>query len=136
MSETDNPLKLLITEHAEAFVTWLLGRPVRQVRVLNVEFPAQRAQSDLLFEVIDAEGNLIYLHIELQGRRSQEPMPLRTLDYQTRITRRDIGVPAHNKPRLHSVVLYVGDGAGRGDDGRYEILLPAQNAAHWLGTRA
>ncbi|MBE2199819.1 MAG: hypothetical protein IAE79_14485 [Anaerolinea sp.] len=73
MSETDNPLKLLITEHAEAFVTWLLGRPVRQVRILNVEFPAQRAQSDLLFEVIDAEGNLIYLHIELQGRRSQEP---------------------------------------------------------------
>jgi predicted transposase YdaD len=123
MSETDNPLKLLITMYREAFAAWLLDRPVRHVRVLNVEFPAQAAQSDLLLEVIDTEGNLIYLHIELQGRRSHEPMPLRVLDYMARIIRRDIGVPdSERTPRLHSVVIYVGEGAGRYDSGLYEVL--------------
>ncbi|MBE2199467.1 MAG: hypothetical protein IAE79_12710 [Anaerolinea sp.] len=123
MSETDNPLKLLITQYREAFAAWLLGRPVRHVRPLNVEFPAQGARGDLLFEVIDTQGNLIYLHIELQGPRTAEPMPLRQLDYLTRTVRRDIGVPqGEQTPHLHSVVIYVGDGAGRGDDGYYEVL--------------
>lgn len=95
---------------------------MRNVRPLNVEFPAQGARSDLLFEVIDAQGELVYLHIELQGLRSPEPMPLRMLDYLARITRRDIGVPQKTQvSRLHSVVVYVGDGAGRGDTGQYEV---------------
>jgi predicted transposase YdaD len=121
MGETDNPLKLLIAEHQEAFATWLLNRPVRRVRPLNVEFPAQGSQGDMLFEVIDGEGNLIILHIELQGRRSPEPMPLRMLDYLARIVRREIDPAQPNPPRLHSIVLYVGDGAGREDNGRYDI---------------
>jgi hypothetical protein len=123
MSEPDNPLKMLITEFSAAFAAWLLGRPVRRVRPLNVEFPASPAQSDLLFEVIDVLGNLIFLHIELQGRRSPEPMPLRMLDYLSRIVRREVGLSGdENGPRLVSVVIYVGEGAGRGDNGVYQVL--------------
>ena len=133
MGETDNPLKLLITQYREAFAAWLLARPVRHVRPVNVEFPAQGARSDLLFEVIDTQGNLIYLHIELQGLRSPEPMPLRVLDYLTRIVRRDIGVPqGEQTPRLHSTVIYVGEGSGRGDEGQYEVLgLQETSSLRW-----
>ena len=42
MSETDNPLKVLIAEFAEIFAAWLLGREVQSIRPLNVEFPANR----------------------------------------------------------------------------------------------
>jgi hypothetical protein len=56
MSETDNPLKLLITEFSEAFAAWLLDRPVQAVRPLNVEFPANPMRGDLLFEVLDMDG--------------------------------------------------------------------------------
>ncbi len=34
MSETDNPLKLLITEFAEAFAAWLLPQPIQWIRSL------------------------------------------------------------------------------------------------------
>lgn len=47
MTETDNPLKLLITEYREAFASWLLDRTVQSVRPLNVEFPAQGAAQRL-----------------------------------------------------------------------------------------
>lgn len=130
MSETDNPLKLLITEYREAFAAWLLGRGVSFVRPLNVEFPAQGARSDLLFEVVDTLGNLIYLHIELQGPRSSEPMPLRMLDYLTRIIRRDIGIPQDAQaPRLQGVVIYVGEGAG-------EVIRGTMRFWGWTGTSA
>jgi hypothetical protein len=58
MSETDNPLKLLITVFADAFAAWLLDRPVQAVRPLNVEFPANPLRGDLLFEVLDLDGRL------------------------------------------------------------------------------
>jgi predicted transposase/invertase (TIGR01784 family) len=122
MGETDNPLKLLIAEFSEAFAAWLLGVPVQVVRPLNVEFPANPSRGDLLFEVIDAAGRIIYLHIELQGRRSPEPMPLRMLDYLSRIVQREIGSPGGRSPLLESVVIYVGDGAGKGDDGEYQVI--------------
>ncbi len=133
MSETDNPLKLLITEYRDVFAAWLLHRAVRHVRPLNVEFPAQGARSDLLFEVTDQAGDLIYLHIELQGPRSPEPMPLRMLDYLARIIRREIGIPTGTQAaRLHSVVIYVGEGAGRDDSGQYEVLgLGGVSSIRW-----
>ena len=43
MSETDNPLKLLITQFADAFAAWLLPQPIKWIRPLNVEFPAPPA---------------------------------------------------------------------------------------------
>jgi predicted transposase/invertase (TIGR01784 family) len=122
MGETDNPLKLLIAEFSEAFAVWLLGVPVQVVRPLNVEFPGAPARGDLLFEVIDAAGRIVYLHIELQGRRSHEPMPLRMLDYLSRIVQREIGSPDDKSPLVESVVIYVGDGAGKGDDGAYRVM--------------
>lgn len=133
MSETDNPLKVLITDFSEAFAAWLLETPVRRVRPLNVEFPASPSRSDLLFEVIDTGGRIIYLHIELQGRRSHEPMPLRLLNYLARIVERDIGLPTgDNTPRLVSVVIYVGEGAGRGDNGVYQVMgLGEEVALRW-----
>ena len=79
MPPTDNPLKLLITSFADAFAQWLLGSRPRLVRPLNVDLPAAPRQSDLLFEVIQADGQVVLLHIELQGRRSDRPMPWRRI---------------------------------------------------------
>lgn len=132
MGETDNPLKMLIAQFRQVFAAWLLGVEVRVVRPLNVEFPANPSRSDLLFEVIDVAGRLIYLHIELQGRRTHEPMPLRILGYLTQVTRRDIGLPTdQNPPRLESVVIYVGEGAGKGDSGQYQIAGLAGSTLAW-----
>ena len=50
-------------------------------------------------------------------------MPLRMLDYLSRIVRREVGLSGdENGPRLVSVVIYVGEGAGRGDNGVYQVL--------------
>lgn len=122
MSETDNPLKVLITQFAEVFAAWLLGRNVRSIRPLNVEFPANPIRSDLLFEVIDQQGQTIYLHIEMQGRSSHQPMPYRELRYMSQTIMREIELPfGPDTPHLHSVVMYVGEGAGRDDKGQYTI---------------
>jgi predicted transposase YdaD len=125
MSDTDNPLKTLITDFSEAFAAWLLNRPVQWVRPLNVEFPAHPVQSDLLFQVMDEQGEELLLHYELQGRRSHQPMPYRQLEYMSQITIREIPWPlGPNAPRLHSVVLYIGRGAGRDDRGDYAVYGP------------
>jgi predicted transposase YdaD len=133
MSETDNPLKMLITEFSEAFAAWLLNRPVQWVRPLNVEFPAHPVQSDLLFQVMDEQGEELLLHYELQGRRSHQPMPYRQLEYMSHITIREIPWPlGPDAPRLYSVVLYVGRGAGRGDRGDYTVYGPEGTVTlHW-----
>jgi predicted transposase YdaD len=120
MSSTDNPLKLLIDEFSGEFATWLLDTPVQAVRSLSAEFADQPLRSDLLFEVVALTGKTAILHIELQGRRSKRPMPYRQLDYLSRVvSRENLLSPA--APRLHSVVLYVGKGAGRHDTGIYQI---------------
>ncbi|MCL4868585.1 MAG: hypothetical protein KJ063_06445 [Anaerolineae bacterium] len=133
MNDNDNPLKILITEFADAFAAWLLERPIQSVRPLNVEFPAQPIRSDLLFEVYDTYGGKLLLHFELQGRSSHKPMPYRELNYLCHTVTREIPLPLGlNSPRLHSVVLYVGEGAGRGDNGSYTINGPGDELAlHW-----
>ena len=125
MTETDNPLKVLITQFAEVFAAWLLGREVVWIRPLNVEFPANPIRSDLLFKVLDKLGQTIYLHIEMQGRSSHQPMPYRELGYMSQTIMREIELPlGADTPQLHSVVLYVGEGAGRDDTGQYTIYGP------------
>ena len=122
MAEIDNPLKMLITDFSPAFAAWLLGRPIQSVQPLNVEFPANPLQSDLLFEVIDQQSRKLLLHIELQGRRSHKPMPFRQLEYMTQTVVRELGLPLGlASPRLHSVVMYVGGGSGRDDTGHYVV---------------
>lgn len=123
MTEADNPLKMLITSFREAFAEWLLGSTPQSVQPLNVELPAGATHSDLLFEVLQASHQRVYLHIELQGRRSHEPMPWRMLDYMARLAKRELGEkPPNNLIRLHSVVIYVGQGAGVEDNGHYQLL--------------
>ncbi len=125
MADIDNPLKILITTFNEAFVGWLLGSPPRRVNPLNVELPASTTRSDLVFEVIQTDGQVVLLHIELQGRSSNEPMPWRMLDYLSRLAKRELGDRSPDSSvRLYSVVFYVGQGAGANDQGRYEILGP------------
>ena len=133
MSETDNPLKLLITQFADAFAAWLLPQPIEWIRPLNVEFPATPLRSDLLFEVMAQDGRLHLLHYELQGRASHKPMPYRELEYISQTTIREIPLPLGTQAtRLLSVVLYIGEGAGRGDDGEYTIYGPdGRVTLHW-----
>jgi predicted transposase YdaD len=122
--ETDNSLKILIASYSTAFARWLLGQSPERVVPLNVELPATAARSDLLFRVTLAGGQIVFLHIELQGRRSPKPVPWRMADYMLRVARRELGTnpPARTSARLHSVVIYVGQWAGAGDSGRHEIL--------------
>jgi predicted transposase/invertase (TIGR01784 family) len=122
--ETDNSLKILIASFSEAFAQWLLGQPPERVLPLNVELPATAVRSDLLFQVTLAGGQVVFLHIELQGRRSPDPMPWRMADYMLRVARRELGAnsPDEATARLHSAVIYVGPWAGAGDSGRHEIL--------------
>ena len=125
MTDVDNPLKILITTFSEAFAGWFLGSPPRLVQPLNVELPASTTRSDLIFEVVQANGQVVLLHIELQGRSSAEPMPWRILDYLSRLAKRELGQRLPDgSVRLHSVVLYLGPGAGANDTGHYEILGP------------
>ena len=123
MPPLDAPLKILILAFSRAFAEWLLGRAVQQVHPLNVELPASTSRSDLLFEVIQANGQQVLLHIEQQGRRSHEPMPWRMLDYMSRLARRELGDQTpQDRVRLQSVVIYTGVGAGAADPGHYEVL--------------
>lgn len=122
MPPVDNPLKLLIYNFSHIFAEWLLGQPVHQVQPLNIELPASTSRADLLFKVIQADGQMVLLHIEQQGRSSQPLMPWRMLEYMTRLVLRELSdqVPGVSV-RLHNVVIYTGNGAGLNDNGRYEI---------------
>jgi predicted transposase YdaD len=117
MTETDIPLKLLVREFTLDFAVWLLDvepEAIRRVRPLNVELPADALRSDTVFRVTLTDGRVTVLHIEFQGRRSERPMPLRMLDYLSRLAQRESAA-------LCSAVLYVGRGAGADDDGAHRI---------------
>ena len=66
--------------------------------------------ADQVFLVTLVDGRTLVLHIEFQGRRSDDPMEWRMLGYMTRL--------AHlHRLDLWSVVVYVGRGAGTGKPG-------------------
>ena len=106
---------------------------IQWIRPLNVEFPVTTLRSDLLFEVMAQDGRLHLLHYELQGRTSHKPMPYRELEYMSQITLREIHLPLGTQAVcLLSVVLYIGEGAGRGDGGEYTIYGPdGRVTLHW-----
>ncbi len=123
MARIDSPLKNLIVAFKQTFAEWLLDRPVQSVRLLNVELPASRLHSDLLFEVTELDNEVLLLHIELQGKRSQKPMPWRMLDYMSRAAIQMWGDQSPGgRCRLQSAVIYVGQGAGAGDQGVYQTI--------------
>jgi predicted transposase YdaD len=83
-------------------------------------------RSDLVFLVTLADGRTVLLHIEFQGRTSYRPVHLRLLDYMSRLA-------INERPdMLVSLVLYVGHGAGRHDNGQYQVAgLDGHPALHW-----
>jgi len=115
MASTDNPLKQLVESCITDFATWLLDSAVIDAQPLNVELLAQTVRVDQLYRVTLVDGRVVKLHIEFQGVRTHEPMPLRMLDYMTRLVKLD---PALD---LHSVVFYVGKEAGKDDKGKHQI---------------
>lgn len=120
MPQTDTPFKLLVSEFAPDFAAWLLDvdeADVRRVQPLNIELPAGAVRTDTAFRVTLADGRVTLLHIEFQGRRSERPMPLRMLDYLSRLAQQESGY-------LCSAVFYVGDGAGAGDEGTHRVDCP------------
>jgi predicted transposase YdaD len=115
MASTDSPLKQLVESCITDFATWLLKGDVKHIQPLNVELQDQKVLVDQLYRVTLADEHVIKLHIEFQGPRSHESMQLRMLDYMTRHVKADPDLD------LHSVVFYVGKGAGADDEGRYQV---------------
>ncbi|RRR73718.1 MAG: DUF4351 domain-containing protein, partial [Candidatus Viridilinea halotolerans] len=117
MAKTDHPLKRLVTLATEDVAAWLLNSPVRNVttRPSNLVPPAQALDSDLVFFVTLNDGRDVILHLEFQGQGTDRPMPIRMLDYQTRLTATYPNMP------VTSVVWYVG-GAGVGDTGEHQRI--------------
>ncbi|NJO84358.1 MAG: DUF4351 domain-containing protein [Blastochloris sp.] len=127
MADTDHPLKRLIALAAADFAVWLLDLPVQQVTTRQGELTAvpDPIDTDQVLFVTLEDGREILLHLEFQGPGSDKPMPLRMLDYSTRLslTYRDIPI--------HSVVLYLG-GAGARDTGQHTLHGPhAQVRLSW-----
>jgi hypothetical protein len=116
MGETDNPLKQLVESNIADFAEWLLGAEVRAVQPLNTELTGHAVRTDQLYRVVLASGRALKLHLEFQGLRTHEPMPLRMLDYMARLVRIDADLD------LHSAVLYLGRGAGARDEGIHQVL--------------
>jgi len=117
MPQTDTPFKRLVNEFALDFAAWLLNvsdADVHHVQPLNIELPAGAVRTDTIFRVTLADGRVTLLHVEFQGRRSERPMPLRMLDYISRLTQQERG-------HLCSAVIYVGDGAGADDKGTHQV---------------
>ncbi len=118
MGETDHPLKRLVLDNKEDFAAWLLGDDVQIMQVTSVggELTADPdpIDTDLLLLVTLKDGTQLLLHIEFQAPGSRKPMPLRMLDYLSRIVQGYRGI------RIESVVIYLAR-AGRNDTGRHAI---------------
>ncbi|WP_124682040.1 DUF4351 domain-containing protein [Candidatus Viridilinea mediisalina] len=125
--ETNHPLKRLVTMAADDVAAWLLGVPVLRVttRPGTLPPPPDELDSDLVFFVTLNTGREVILHLEFQGPGSRRSMPLRMLDYQTRLT-----TTYRNMP-VYSVVWYVG-GAGARDTGAHQCTnLAGQTYLAW-----
>ena len=116
MSTTDHPLKVFVQQFGRDFAEWLLDAEVLLVEPVNVELTAETLRVDSLLRVFQANGDVILLHVEFQGRRSEPAMPLRQLGYLSRL------IFNHGlDTRLRSVVLYTEPGAGKTDLGQYRV---------------
>jgi predicted transposase YdaD len=128
LAKTDHLLKQLVAAFRQDFASWLLHVEVKEVTPRNVELlpSTDPIRSDEVFFVTTAEGKKAILHIEFQGARSRTPMPLRQLEYLVRLSNEYPSLP------LHSVVIYVGKGAGKGDSGEYRVpRLDGKSALTW-----
>ncbi|MCG8347185.1 MAG: hypothetical protein MI924_05330, partial [Chloroflexales bacterium] len=117
MAVTDHPLKRLVALAAVDFATWFLGAEVRQVEPRSIQLTAnpEPVDADQVLLVTLADGREALLHLEFQGPGSHKPMPMRILDYMSRL------VQAYREIPIHSAVLYLG-GAGRTDTGEHQVV--------------
>ncbi len=116
MPQTDTPLKQLLYDFAPDYAAWLLDTDVARIKraqPLNIELAAGTLRSDTVFRVWLADGQVVLLHVEFQGRRSDRAMSWRMLDYISRLAQRE------EARCLESVVIYIGAGAGARDTGEY-----------------
>ena len=67
------------------------------------------------------DGSQTLLHIEIQGRRNEHPMNRRMLNYNNAIVQNELDI---SDGLLCSVVIYVGKGAGKNDNGEHTIDCP------------
>jgi hypothetical protein len=118
MALTDSPLKDLVESCIIDFASWLLDAEVIAAQPLNTELAGQPVRVDQLYLVTLVDRRRVKLHIEFQGLRSHEPMRLRMIDYMTRQARTE------RDSQQHSVVFYVGQGAGADDTGEHRIDVP------------
>jgi predicted transposase YdaD len=114
MAATDLLLKKLITFFPHEYAELLLKTKVQTIRPCASELlpPAEVLKADQVFEVVKTTGQKVILHVEFQARSSHRPMPQRQLAYIIRLAEE------HNLP-IRSIVLYIGEGAGKGDPGRH-----------------
>lgn len=105
----------MVADDAPAFAAWLLQSEVEHVEPLSVELSTEAICADTVFRVQRQDDQQVILHIEFQGRTSTPPMPWRMLDYMARLAQQ------YRLP-IHSVVLYLGQGAGSQDDGQHQHL--------------
>jgi hypothetical protein len=87
MAETDSLLKRLVSSCILDFASWLLGTAVQTARPLQSELPGTTVAVDQVFQVTLANDRELLLHLEFQGRRSQQPMQWRMLEYMPRLAR-------------------------------------------------
>ena len=125
MSATDTPIKMLLHEFSHSYAAWLLNTTEENIAIvqeLNTELPPKSPlRADLLQQVTFINGQRTLLHIEIQGKGSERPMQYRMLDYANTIIQKYL---IGSQASLFSVVIYVGEGAGKYDTGQYAVAFP------------
>lgn len=99
--EYDNLLKYLAERYPAPLASWLLGRPVTEVRVLKSELSLQPIRADAV-HLLEIDDEILHLEFETDPSASEPPLPLRQLDYFVRIHRRE-------RKRVRQVVIALAE---------------------------
>lgn len=101
----------------------LLKKKVKSVKRMQTNYTRKVVEmhADNVFEVVFMDGVVETIHLEIQGKGSHRTMALRVFDYLSRI----INQKGDLKTRVRSIVIYVGEGAGTHDDGKWEFGEPS-----------
>lgn len=127
----DLPFKLALQNHglARAVASWVTGEKIVAVKHLKTNYvrPIAEMQADNVFHITADDGTVSHFHLEIQSAASHRDMALRMFDYSSRILCQSNDL----KTRLYSVVLYVGEGAGKHDNGIWEFGTPPLGVFHY-----
>lgn len=120
----DLPFKLALQNEgfARAIASWVTGQLIVAIKPLKSSYvrPIAELHADNILQITAADGTVSHFHLEVQGASSHRDMALRMFDYGSRILCQSNDL----KTRLYSVVLYVGEGAGKNDSGIWEFGTP------------